>query len=92
METETTHLLERFMSGGRLRRMPSKAAKRFVVLEHLAQRFEPGERYAERQVDAALREALVSREEGGETDHVSVRRYLIDHGLMARQDGVYWRR
>lgn len=92
METDTARVLGRFLTAGQVQRMPSKAAKRLVVLEHLAGRFEPGKRYAEKQVDATLIEALVPREDGGEVDHVSVRRYLVDHGLMSRADGVYWRR
>lgn len=91
METDATLLVARFMPDGRLHRLPSRAAKRLVVLEHLAQLFEPGERYAERQVDAVLLGVLVPREDGGETDHVAVRRYLVDHGLMTRENGVYWR-
>ena len=91
METDTTQVVERFMADGRLRRLPSKAAKRFLVLEQVAQLFEPGVRYTERQVDAVLRGVVVDRSEGGDADHVAVRRYLIDHGLMSRDHGVYWR-
>ena len=98
METDTTPadvpadvVVARFMPDGRLRRLPSKAAKRLVVLDHLAQRFEPGVRYPESQVDAVLLGVVVDRSEGGDTDHVSVRRYLVDHGLMTREGGVYWR-
>jgi hypothetical protein len=38
----------------------------------------------EREVDAVLRAFY-------EPDWVSLRRHLIDTGLMARADGVYWR-
>lgn len=92
METDSARILDRFRTSGRVRRMPTKAAKRLLVLEHLVERFDAGERYVEKQVDATLLAALVPREDGGEVDHVSVRRYLVDHGLMARADGVYWRR
>jgi hypothetical protein len=26
-----------------------------------------------------------------ETDHVTLRRYLVDEGLLSRADGEYWR-
>jgi hypothetical protein len=29
--------------------------------------------------------------EGGEVDHVTVRRYLVDEELLSRDGGVYWR-
>ena len=80
-------IIDRFMPGGHLWRLPSKAARREVVLRHLATRFEPGERYTEQQVNQVL-EAVA---EGGETDHVALRRYLVDHRLLSREGGVYWR-
>ena len=83
----TTVLVERFMPGGRLWRLPSKAAKRVVVLEHVSELFEPGERYTEAQVNAVL----LGVTEGGETDHVALRRYLVDYRLLEREAGEYWR-
>ena len=67
-----------------------KAQDRSVMalLEHITERsFTPGERYSERVVDDALRRWC----EGGEADHVTLRRYLIDDRLLARDHGVYWR-
>jgi hypothetical protein len=29
--------------------------------------------------------------EGGEADHAALRRYLVDHGLLSRSGGEYWR-
>ena len=43
----TAVLVDRFMPDGRLWRLPSKAAKREVVLRHVAELFEPGERNTE---------------------------------------------
>lgn len=49
--------------------------------------FEPGRRFAEKEVDVVLRAWCA----GGAADHVSVRRYLVDEGLLSRERGVYWR-
>ena len=87
MTYDTSVLVERFMPEGRLRRLPSKATKREVLLDHLAQLFAPGERYTEAQVN----DVLAAVTEGGETDHVALRRYLVDYRLLAREAGVYWR-
>ncbi len=54
------------------------------MLEYIVAAFEPGVRMTEREVDAVLRAFY-------EVDWVSLRRYLIDEGLMAREKGVYWR-
>jgi hypothetical protein len=76
-----------FMPDGVLLRMPAKHGKRLVLLEHVAGRFEVGVRYAEPEVDEILRAVT----DGGESDHVTLRRYLVDAGLLAREDGTYWR-
>jgi RimJ/RimL family protein N-acetyltransferase len=76
-------ILQSFFSGERLTTIPSHRAKRSVVLERLAQDFEPGVRYDERAVSAQLRSY--------NDDYAALRRYLVDEGLMTRSDGVYWR-
>lgn len=68
---------------GRLVHMPTKRAKRLDLLDHLAQQFEPGRRYSEREVNAILVEVS--------GDYVTLRRYLIDERFLDRADGEYWR-
>jgi hypothetical protein len=53
------------------------------VLDLLASQFEPGHYYAEPVVNE-----LLSR---FHPDYCAMRRYLVEEGFMARQDGVYWR-
>jgi hypothetical protein len=79
--------LRPFIRDGRLIRLPAKRSRRLAVLDYLAQSFEPGRRFPEREVDVVLR-ALC---EGGEVDHVTVRRYLVDEGMLSRDHGMYWR-
>jgi hypothetical protein len=80
-------VVARFVRDGRLLSFPAQESKRRLVLEHVAQSFEPGRRYPEREVDAVLR----AWTEGGGTDHATLRRYLVDHQLLAREGGEYWR-
>lgn len=76
--------LARFLTpDGRLHTIPAKQSKRLVVLDHLAQSFEPGRVYPERQVDEVLK--------GFHDDHAALRRYLVDEGFLTREDGHYWR-
>ena len=86
-EDARAHVVSTFMPDGVLRRMPAKKGKRRVLLEVVAQRFEPGIRYPE----AAIDEIPQSVTDGGESDHVTLRRYLVDAGLLAREAGEYWR-
>lgn len=76
-------VLRTFIRDGRLVQLPAARGKRRVVLEHIVASFEPGVRYAERSVDAVLR--------AWHPDHASLRRYLVDEELLAREHGVYWR-
>jgi hypothetical protein len=78
-----TEILDRFVQDGRLVLMPTRPAKRLVVLEHVAQSFEPGRTYPEAEVNTVL--------QGFHADYAALRRYLISAGLLGRADGVYWR-
>jgi hypothetical protein len=68
---------------GRLRNIPARRAKRLIVLDHLAQLFEPGERFEETEVNRRLREV--------HGDVAALRRQLVDDGFLTRDRGVYWR-
>ncbi|MEE1927826.1 DUF2087 domain-containing protein [Streptomyces sp. TRM 70351] len=82
-------LLNRFVKDGRLLRLPGQAGRRREVLRHLAvETFEPGRRYDEPAVNDALRIWA----DGSGTDHVALRRYLIELNVLARAAGEYWLR
>lgn len=76
-------LVTRFMKHGRLVSIPAKGVKRGAVLDHIAQDFEPGRRYSEKQVNALLSTY--------HDDVASLRRYLVDEGFLDRDRGKYWR-
>lgn len=83
MTAAEAEILARFFEGDRLTELPSSRSKRLVVLERLALEFVPGRRYEEREVNAVL--------ERFHPDYASLRRYLVDEGLLDRDAGVYWR-
>ncbi|GAA3104253.1 DUF2087 domain-containing protein [Streptosporangium carneum] len=76
-------VLQAFLVEGRLRAIPTKRDKQLVVLNYIAQVFEPGVRYPEKEVDVALR--------AFHDDYAALRRYLVDDGLLSRENNVYWR-
>jgi hypothetical protein len=76
-------MLARFFSGTRLTEIPTGRKKRRLVLERLAQEFEPGLRYEENEVNFTLQLF--------HADYAALRRYLVDEELLTRADGVYWR-
>lgn len=82
-QTEPERVLSAFVRQDRITHMPVHPEKMRILLEWLAERFTPGERYAEREVN----EILTRHHE----DYAMLRRYLVDHGLLAREQGIYWR-
>lgn len=76
--------LRPYVRDGRISVMPAKRAARLVLLDQVAQAFEPGRRYPEQAVNEILKAVY--------DDHAALRRYLIDEGLLTRTPGgTYWR-
>lgn len=80
---ERRKVLDAFVHGGRITSVPAARTKRLILLDWLAQDFEPGRRYSEREVN----EILAARD----ADPAAMRRYLVDEGLLDRAGGEYWR-
>ncbi len=76
-------VLRNFVDEGRLKAIPVRAAQRRVVLEYLAERFERGIEYPEPEVNELLGRF--------HDDYASLRRYLVDDGLLTRSGGRYRR-
>lgn len=72
-----------FVRDGQLVSIPTSRTKRLVILNRLAALFEPGVRYEEREVNAALRL--------WHPDTAALRRYLVDEEFLDRDHGEYWR-
>ena len=75
--------LQPFVRDGVVAIMPARQAKRRLLLNEVAQAFEPGVYYSERTVSMFLRQL--------HPDYAALRRYLIDEGFLDRREGEYWR-
>jgi hypothetical protein len=73
------------LPGGRLREIPMQEKKLLSILRHVVQVFEPGTRYTEKQVNAAL--------SNFHEDTAFLRRSLVDFKLIERENNgsAYWR-
>jgi hypothetical protein len=80
---EAARVLRAFVQGRRLTAIPTQRSKRLVVLDLLAQDFEPGRRYSEAMVNLMLGQ--------WHADTAALRRHLVDEELLAREAGTYWR-
>ena len=72
-----------FVRRGRIQTMPAKQSRRRLLLDKIAQGFEPGVRYPERRVSEFLGAMYA--------DYAALRRYLVDEELLSRAGGEYWR-
>ena len=76
-------ILSNFVADGRLTQIPSRYKKQFVVMKWVANHFDFDVRYPEAELNETLKQL--------HPDFASLRRFLIDHKLMARENNVYWR-
>jgi len=76
-------VLRTFFKFGRLKAIPAQLKKFLIVLEHLAEEFEPGRTYTEREVNQVLVDF--------NDDVATLRRGLVDAGLLERENSIYWR-
>ena len=83
MDAHDAKTLAAFVREGRLVRIPVVASKQTVVLRWLATLFDLDARYPERDVNAALARV--------HPDFATLRRMLVDHRFMGRQNGIYRR-
>ncbi|MCM0081897.1 metalloregulator ArsR/SmtB family transcription factor [Geomonas sp. Red32] len=83
MEQHRRKVLETFFPHGVLDKLPAQHKKRLIVLEQFAQRFEAGRRYSETEVTGLIRPLF--------DDYCTVRRLLVDEGMIRRDDSGYWR-
>ena len=72
-----------FLGNGGLGAIPAKRSRRRLLLDQIAQAFEPGVRYSELTVSVFLSTL--------HPDYAALRRYLVDEEFLSRSRGQYWR-
>ena len=75
-------VLRSFVVDGRLVKIPDAHSKREVVLRWVLDQLED-RRYREREISEVLK--------GYHDDYATLRRELINHRLMKREGGIYWK-
>ena len=81
---EHTVLREFLLPDGGIREFPAQEKKFQVVVRYALRAFEAGQRYTEKEVNERLKRL--------NRDSATLRRAMIDYGLMQREDGgrAYW--
>ena len=75
-----------FVRGDKLISLPVAHERRRKILEHVAAHAFTARTYYE---EKEINERLMAWCDGGEVDHVTIRRYLVDLGLLERGGGLY---
>jgi len=83
MDEYRDKVLSTFFPHGTLEKLPAQHKKRLIVLERFATAFEPGRRYSELEVTGLIKPLF--------DDYCTIRRLLVDEGLILRDGTTYWR-
>jgi hypothetical protein len=75
--------LAAYFRNGRLETIPAGRERRQALLEHVATGFAADREYSEDEINRILQNI--------HSDHATLRRYLVDAGLLRRERGVYRR-
>ena len=75
-------VLRTFVEDGRITKMPLAEGKRLVILRWILNQLED-RRYREREISERLKVFF--------DDYATLRRELINHGMMKRENGIYWK-
>ena len=80
---EEERILRTWVKDGRIVDIPAQEKKKQIIIRWLAGQIDPARRWTEREFS----EWLAQYNE----DYAVLRRYLVDSGYMARENGIYWR-
>lgn len=76
-------VIDSFFAYGKLKAIPAQRKKERIVLEVIAEAFEPGRVYSEREVNLIIADF--------HDDFCTIRRDMIAERLLERDAGNYWR-
>lgn len=82
-EAYRQRVIDSFFEYGRLTAIPKQRKKERIVLEVIAERFEPGRVYVECEVNNII--------SAFHEDFCTIRRDMVGEGLLARNEHGYWR-
>ena len=82
-EAFSQKVLKTYFDGDCLQQIPLRYKKQRVILAKLIEEFQIGVRYPEREVNEIFKRF--------HPDCAALRRYMIDHRFMARENNIYWR-
>jgi hypothetical protein len=84
--TDVEKLLRRLVNGGPIRRLPKSRKDTDLFLALAASVLDPRAAYAETEINEALQDWMREFTCPINLDHVTIRRYLVDHRFVLREE------
>lgn len=81
--TEEERFLRTWVKNGRIVDIPAQEKKKQILIRWLAGQIETGRRWTEKEFNTLLK--------AYNEDFATLRRYVVDAGYVARENGIYWR-
>lgn len=81
--TDEARVLRAHVKDGRIVTIPVQEKKKQLLIRWLAGQIDPARRWTEREFSEWLAQF--------NEDYATLRRYLVESGYMARENGIYWR-
>jgi hypothetical protein len=81
--TDEERILRTWVKEGRIIDIPAQEKKKKILIRWVARQIDPHRRWTEREFSEWLKQF--------NEDYAFLRRYLVDSGYMARENGSYWR-
>ena len=85
-KTDIEKLLRRLVNGGPIRRLPKSRKDTDLFLALAASVLDPRAVYAETEINQALKDWMQEFTCPINLDHVTIRRYLVDHRFLLREE------
>ncbi len=82
MEQYRQKVLRTFMKNNRLEKLPVQHKKKMIILNEFLKRIDPRKKYSEKEINEIILESY--------EDYCTVRRLMIEEGMMKRKSQVYW--
>jgi hypothetical protein len=75
-------VLKTFFKKEKLEKLPVQWKKKMIILNEFVKKFKPGKKYREEEVNQIIMPSYF--------DYCTIRRLMIDEGLMKRENQTYW--
>jgi predicted transcriptional regulator len=75
-------ILKTFFKKEKLIKLPVQRKKRLIILEEYIKKFKAGKKYEEEKVNEIIQQSF--------DDYCTIRRLLIEEGMMRREKQIYW--